>query len=472
MKRIILYILLLVLISIDLCSDGLIDKNSKLLAFPTAEGSGANTVGGRGGYVIEVTNLNSSGVGSLRYACEASSARTVIFCVGGTIDLKGKDIIIKNDNITIAGQTATGDGIQLKNGGIRVKANEVIIRYIRIRAGGNYRGTYPLTIGSPNRHNRKKNIIVDHLSIFWGVDDTFGGGSFSDNVTIQWSIIAEGLGCSVYTNNGIGESWKPCKYIDGHPVWSHSRGVIISEMSKNISFHHNLIYRNYKRNPLIQSSHADIVNNVIVNKQYQATVEPFKGDIQVNFIGNYFRSFAHVRPPIRVYDSNHGYDSASGIYCNDNYDSVFRSDNNQTETNIRIFHFAKDINDTDGHIKDMQTPYPFAKINIQPVHKAYTLVLDKAGDTYPIRDDTDRRVINFVRTGKAPSSLVDNPSDVGGWPKLTGGKPPADRDHDGMPDSWEKKYGLNPNSEVDRNGKELSPIGYTNLEVYLNSLVD
>ena len=156
MKKIILYILLLVLVSFGLYSDSLIDKNSKLLAFPTAEGSGANTVGGRGGYVIEVTNLNSSGVGSLRYACEASGARTVVFRVGGTIDLKGKDIIIKNDNITIAGQTAVGDGIQLKNGGIRVKANEVIIRYMRIRAGGNYRGVYPLTITSPNRHNRSR----------------------------------------------------------------------------------------------------------------------------------------------------------------------------------------------------------------------------------------------------------------------------------------------------------------------------
>ncbi len=470
MKKVLFFIFFIITITACNSNNKKVEGKVKLLAFPTAEGSGAYTVGGRGGKVIEVTNLKDSGKGSLREACNASGSRTVVFRVSGTIDLKGKNIFIKNDNITIAGQTAPGDGIQIKNGGLRVRGNEVIIRYLRLRAGGKYRGVYPLTISSPNRHDRKKNIIADHLSIFWGVDETLAEGSFSDNVTVQWSIIAEGLSCSVYTNNGIGESWNPCKEENGHKIWAHSRGVIISEDSRNISFHHNIIYRNYKRNPLIQSSDADIVNNVIINHQYQAYVEPFKGVVHVNFIGNYFRSYRHKRPPIRVFDSNNGYDAQSGVYYYDNYDAIFRANNSQPETDIRLLNYSNK-NDKDGHIQDRNISYPFAKVKTQPVHKAYKLVLEKAGAIYPKRDIADQRVVNFIRSGKAPASLINTPDDVGGYPIIVGGEAPKDSDHDGMPDSWEKEHGLNPKNPEDRNGKELSDIGYTNLEVYLNNLV-
>ena len=447
------------------------NEGDRLLAFPTAEGGGANSIGGRGGRVIEVTNLNSEGNGSFREACEANGSRTVVFRVGGTIDLKGKNIFIKNDNITIAGQTATGDGIEIKNGGLVINANEVIIRYIRIRLGCAYRGLEDaLDIASPNRHERKKNIIIDHISAFWGVDETMNGGSFSDNVTLQWCIIAEGLHCSIYDNNGQGENWKPCKILDGKPIWAHSRGSKISEDSHNISFHHNLLYRNYKRNPLIQSSDVDVVNNVIVNYQYQVYIETFKGEVHSNFIGNYFRSYIHKRPPIRVFNTNKAYNKKSGIYCRDNYDKVFRKDENQTQTDIRVMHnLSKDK--PDENIKDMDSAYIFPPINTQSVHQAYNIVLTNVGANFPKRDSVDNRVINFIRSGKAPNSFVNNPNDVGGYSRLRGTKAPMDSDHDGMPDSWENSYGLNSHDPTDRNGRELSRIGYTNLEIYLNSLL-
>ena len=448
------------------------EPTKKLPSFPTAEGEGAQTAGGRAGRVIEVTNLNADGVGSFKFACESTGKRTVVFRVGGTIDLGGQDIVITNDNITIAGQTATGDGIQIKNGGLRVNASEVIIRYLRLRSGPSGGSGDSLSIGSPNRHERKKNIIVDHVSAFWGVDETLDAGSFNDNITIQWSMIAEGLHCSIYDDNGEGESWEPCKEVDGKSVWAHSRGTMISEDSRNITLHHNLIYRNYKRNPLIQSSDVDMVNNVIVNYQYQAYIEPFKAKVQANFVGNYFRSYLHIRPPIRLFHNNKVFDSNSGVYYKDNYDAVYRSDNNQTETDIRVLHFTEESNDSDGQIKDMSTPYPFALVETQSVHEAYSLVLDKVGANYPIRDEADRRVIGVVRSGKAPETFVNDPIEVGGWPTLLGGIAPIDSDQDGMPDSWEKNNGLNPDNKEDRNSKNLSTVGYTNLEVYLNGLVE
>ncbi len=445
----------LILIAIALVVFGFLyqKKQQRLLAFPTAEGGGADSVGGRGGKVIEVTNLNNKGEGSLRFACESNGTRTVVFRVGGTIDLDKKDIVIKNDNITIAGQTATGDGIQIKNGGLVVNANEVIIRYIRLRPGPARPDVDALRIVSPNRHERKKNIIIDHISAFWGVDETIDSGSFNDNITIQWSIIAEGLHDSI------------------HSEGKHSRGIVIAEDSHNITLHHNLIYRNYKRNPLIQSSDADVINNVIVNPQYQVFIQPFKGAVRANFISNYFRSFYHKRPPIRVYDYNKGYDGISGVYYRDNYDLYFRKENNLSEENIRILHQHKSSASIE-HIKDMETPYSFLSPVYESVQDSYLLVLDNVGANYPKRDSADSRVIDVVRSGVVPKILVNHPKEVGGWPVLKGAEPHLDSDHDGMPDKWESLHGLNPKNKNDRNGKDLSKTGYTNLEVYINELVE
>jgi len=461
--------IILIVISLSLFSYGIPIQKIKNLAFPSAEGEGKYTKGGRGGKVLFVTNLKAKGEGSLREACEANFPRTIIFRVGGTIDLGGEDIIIKHDNITIAGQTALGDGIQIKNGGISIKASEVIIRYLRIRPGPTHGMGDALNVKSPNRHRRKHNIIIDHVSAFWGEDETLDGGSFSNNVTIQWSIIAEGLNCSTYTNQGKGESWKPCKKNKEESIWAHSRGSMITSDSRNITFHHNLIYRNYKRNPLIQSSDADVINNVIVNYQYQAFIKPFKAKVQANFIGNYFRSYLHKRPPIRIFNLNKGYDKKSSIYYRDNYDAVFRSKNSQSETDIRIMHI-NNRNNLDGNIKDKKTPHLFESVKTQPVDIAYNLVLNNVGANSPKRDFVDERVIDFIRSGKAPKSLVNNPAEVGGWATLkTTTIYPTDKDNDGMPDIWENLNNLNQNSSKD--SILIRSSGYTNLEIYLNSLI-
>jgi len=463
------------MLMVSICSFAFIDtalaKELEVLkSFPTAEGSGAKTVGGRGGRVIEVTNLNASGAGSFKEACEAEGKRTVVFRVGGTIDLGGAEVIIRNDYLTIAGQTAPGEGIQLKNGGLSIRANEVIVRYLRIRPGPAASMIDALNIVSPSRHDRKKNVIIDHVSAFWGVDETMNAGSFFNNVTMQWSIIAEGLHCSIYDNAGVKESWKPCKKIEGRDRWAHSRGSMVNSDSRDITYHHNLLYRNYKRNPLIQSSDGNIINNVMVNYQYQVYVEPFEEKVRANFIGNYFRSYLHIRPPIRVYDVNKGYDGKSGVYYKDNYDSKFRPDSKYLETSIRILHKKSDSKG-DGHVRDRVEPYLFDSVKVEPVHKAYKSVLEKVGANYPKRDSADERVIAFVLSGKAPKTLINDPSEVGGWPFIKGGEALPDSDHDGMPDSWERSHKLNPKKAEDRNDKTLSSIGYTNLEVYLNSLV-
>ena len=424
--------------------------NPSLLAFPSAEGSGAYTVGGRGGRVIEVTNLNSSGDGSFRKACESNGARTVVFRVGGTIDLGGENIIINNDNITIAGQTARGDGIQIKNGGIIVHASEVIIRYLRLRPGPASDDLDALTIQSLSRHDRQKNIIVDHVSASWAVDENIDSGSFSDNITVQWSIVAEALHDSI------------------HFEGPHSRGIMISSDSRNITLHHNLIYRNYKRNPVLQSSDLDFVNNVVIGKQYQVFVQPYEGKVQANFVGNYFRSYSHVRPPIRVYDYDEGYDGISSIYYQDNYDEYFRPNETDPQHNIRILHKGSS---SDGHVQDKSNRHPFVLVATESAQNAYISVLDKAGANYPRRDSVDSRIVSNIRSGIAVVDFVNHPSDVGGWPVLVSGEAFVDSDHDGMSDFWENTHGLNPDNAIDGNYINLSQEGYTNLEVYINSLV-
>ncbi len=433
-----------------------------LKAFPTAEGCGALTLGGRGGSVIEVTNLNSDGTGSFRDACMSTGARTIVFRVGGTIDLGGNNIVLGNNQsyLTIAGQTAPGGGIQIKNGSlVALGANHIIIRYIRFRLG-------PVegeddALGA----NQTENIIFDHVSAYWGIDETLSITNHSKNVTIQWSIIAEGLNESWYTGT---ESWAPW-YDDGTTqYWAHSRGTMVTARSENTSLHHNLIYNHYKRIPLIQNSKAEVINNVIINKYAKETIVSNKTnfDTEVNWIGNYYRFYSHAHKPVRVYnyESNN-----SGAYYKDNYDSYYRPNDTDPET------FIRELETATHNIDDQATPYVFNNnpVTTELVHDAYTSVLDKAGATLPSRDADDIRVVADVTAGNAPSSLV-NAHTLGDltWPTIASGSAPVDSDHDGMPNSWETDNGLNPNDASDRNGTNLSSVGYSNLEVYLNSIVE
>ena len=231
-------------------------SRAQIPAFPGAEGFGSFTPGGRGGKIIEVTNLNPTGKGSFRSACEASGPRIIIFRTGGTISLI-KNIRIKNPYVTIAGQTAPGDGICIKGAAIIIETHDVILRGLRIRIGDDISGPNPENrdgIGIENKNNPPYNIIIDHCSISWAVDENVSVWYATHDITFQWCIISEALNKSI------------------HPKGSHSMGMLFGapegsvNRPKNISIHHNLFAHNQDRNPKIAGANfCEIINNVIYN---------------------------------------------------------------------------------------------------------------------------------------------------------------------------------------------------------------
>lgn len=246
------------------------NEKGGVLAFPTAEGYGKYTIGGRGGKVYEVTNLNDSGEGSLRAAIEAKGPRTVVFRVSGTIDLKSA-LNIRNPYITIAGQTAPGDGICIKRYPLNISADEVIIRYIRIRLGDESTRSDDAISA-----RYRKNIILDHISASWSIDETMSI-YHCENVTIQWCMITESLSQSNHTkgSHGFGGIWG----------------------SNYSTYHHNLLAHHSSRNPRWASGGGfnDYRNNVLYNWGYNSSYggekhqvgNPKFSDITVNFVNNY-----------------------------------------------------------------------------------------------------------------------------------------------------------------------------------------
>jgi pectate lyase len=422
----------LLLSALLLCHAGTL--YSQQLAFPTAEGYGKHTVGGRGGTVIEVTNLNSSGPGSFAEAVAASGPRTVVFRVSGTIDA---DVDINNDYITIAGQTAPGDGITLK-GSLGIDANQVIIRYIRVRAEAS---------GDAIGGRYGNNIILDHVSASWSADEVLSV-YHNDYVTIQWCMITE-AGSSSHKFGGI---------------WGNDYGT----------FHHNLFAHNASRNPRWASGcgNNDYRNNVIYNWGYNSCYggeASQTGDERFNFtninmIANYYKAGPATESGVRdriAEPSAHAAGDEGSWYVAENFVSGYPA---VTADNW----LGVDGNEYIGLVD----PWPAMAITQQTAEAAYNAVLDRAGCSFPNRDSVDERIIDEVRNGTATygdNGLISHPNDVGGWPILTSAPAPDDTDHDGMPDSWEAANGLNPSDPGDRNG--IGEGGYTNLEIYLNGMV-
>ncbi|WNH12359.1 pectate lyase family protein [Thalassobellus suaedae] len=443
---------------------------SQQLAFPTAEGYGKYTVGGRGGKVFEVTNLNDSGEGSLRAAVEASGPRTVVFRVSGTIVLE-KPLTIKNPYITIAGQTAPGDGICLRKWPLIIGTNNVIIRYIRVRFG-NESGSDADAISS----RYTKNLILDHVSASWSVDETMSI-YHCENVTVQWCIISE----SLYNSNHI-------KGIHGFGgIWG----------SNYSSYHHNLIANHSSRNVRFASGsgNTDYRNNVIYNWGYQSAYggeNQQKGNDKFNFsninmVANYYKpgpatqpgnvSYRIVNPSRRDVVTDYG-----KWFVADN----FMEGNPNVSTNNWNDGVQPQDGDSDLERVKANQPWPAMAIKQHTAKEAYNLVLENAGATLPKRDSVDTRIISDAKSGMATfegptyrktkkmkdiskkSGIIDTPNDVGGWPKLKSAPAPIDTDHDGMPDKWENKNELNPKNADDRNN--LGKDGYTMLEIYLNSI--
>lgn len=409
-------------------------------AFPGAEGFGAQSIGGRGGRVIEVTNLNDSGPGSLRAAIEAEGPRIVVFRVGGTIELQSR-ITIDNPYITIAGQTAPGGGIAIKNNpvnirsSIRIRTHDVILRYLRIRPGPSAELSDTLdALTIPEGYN----IIVDHCSLSWATDEVLNVWDDAQDITIQWSIISEGLNESTHTEG------------------PHSKGMLLgNEGSKRISIHHNLFAHNWKRNPDINNSGiTDVVNNVIYNFRTAVLVKDSNATPKVNYINNYAKQgTASIYP----YDLQFWVDEGRipQIFVQGNIGVSRPNDELPQQLVVR--------EEDRGFVVDQR--HEAAAVTTTSAVQAYVDVLAGAGATLPTRDTADVRVVNDVINGTG--NIIDNPSQVGGWPVLADGEPPVDQDHDGMPDDWEREHGFDPSSAAD-NAFDADGDGYTNVEEYLN----
>ncbi len=436
------------------------------LAFPGAEGYGKYAKGGRGGTVYEVINLNDSGEGSLRAGIEVAGPRTIIFRVSGNISLESP-LIIENPFVTIAGQTAPGDGICVKKNPIIIAADHVIIQYLRVRLGDESGGDYDAISSRYSKH-----IILDHISASWSVDETMSI-YHCDSITVQWCIISESMAQSNHIKGSHG--------FGG--IWGSNYGT----------YHHNLLAHHSSRNPRMASGsgYTDHRNNVIYNWGFQSCYggeKQQKGNPKFNFstfniVANYYKSgpatqpgevsFRIVNPSFRS-GTDYGQWYVADNIVEENEEVSINNWNGGVQTEIS---FEK--------IK-LDKPWTSMPINQQTAEEAYQLVLKNAGAILPERDVIDRRIVNEVRGGYATfegssyknkhivsdttkaCGIIDTQDDVGGWPILKSSNAPEDTDHDGMPDKWEKKNGLNPNNASDRN--KVAEDGYTMLEKYLYSI--
>jgi len=461
MRKIMILWLLLLLLLTGIQSFG------QPLAFPGAEGGGKYTTGGRGGKVLFVENLNDKGNGSLRKAVEAKGPRTVIFRISGTIELESP-LSIKNDSITIAGQTSPGDGICMKNYGFLVEADNVIIRFIRIRPGNESKQEMDAISGINHR-----NIIIDHCSFSWSNDET---ASFynNSNFTMQWCIISESLNSS------------------SHHKGEHGYGGIWG--GNNATFHHNLLSDHNSRNPRFCGSRytnkpdeekVDFRNNVIYNWGDNSAYGGEEGNY--NMVNNYYKPgpATNIKCVKRIlqltqsfFDPRYNKDTlgAGKFYIKGN---VMEGSPEVTRDNWQYGVQGEYVNENIKAKSKLRRPVSHTKIKTQSASDAYHNVLNCSGACLH-RDAVDTRITEEARTGielygetfhGGGKGIINSPEEVGGWPVLNSGTPPTDADNDGMADEWEVLHGLDPNNPSDGNSSILSKKN-TNLEAYLHYLVE
>ncbi len=455
------------LIVCGLCSTSAALAQS-IKAFPTAEGFGAKAVGGRGGRMIEVTNLNDSGEGSLRNAMEASGPRIVVFRVSGTITLKNA-IRVSTPYLTVAGQTSPG-GVQIRGHGkpegdwgvwFVNGAHDIIVRHLRVRMGGNMKhdaGNNLLCYGTaePGVHD----VIFDHCSVCWGCDTQLDWyGSYLDRATFQWNIIAEA------------------------DMGSHIGG---NRAPKNITLHHNLYANLGSRTPLMQHAAVfDFRNNVIYNwngnnsavfGQFALNSSAFGNVVDNLWLAGPESGYPYLNVgnggPVRI-DGSAAEEGGTKLYISGNWGPRCPAgcDNDWAGHGVNTWDYYELNKDGSTHLVDQaqydaQKPFPVPPVDLDPVSKLLDKVLPSIGAYKPSRDVIDRRIVKSVRN-KTGTYRVNT---SGPWPDLASGAPapPLDSDHDGMPDAWEKAHGLDPNNDGD--GAAPTPNGYTNLENYLNEL--
>jgi hypothetical protein len=457
--------------------------HASIPAFPGAEGGGKYVLGGRGGRVLVVANLNDDGPGSFRWACEQGGARIVVFNVAGIIRLKSP-VIIRAPYITIAGQSAPGDGVCLAGETVWVNTHDVIIRYMRFRRGETWVGRRDDAIGG----NPVGNIIIDHVSASWGLDENMSmyrhiyndsTGKIEDkfgtvNITIQNSIFSEAL-----------------------DSWNHAFGSTLG--GENCSFMRNLWADNTGRNPSIGWNGVfNFVNNVVFNWVHRS-IDGGDYRAQYNIINNYFKP-----GPATPKDQNVGhrilkpesgrsrlsYKVYGRAYVNGNimegYPEITK---NNWNGGVQIEN-EPNAGEYTAYMKQNK-PLIMPQLTILPAERAKEYVLTNVGATLPRRDAVDARIVKQAETGKIDNKpicplpetqfqhrrlpidsykigIITDPCQAGGYPEYKG-TPYKDTDNDGIPDDWERKNGLNPKYPSD--ASKIAKNGYSNIENYLNSLV-
>ncbi|MCP4643743.1 MAG: pectate lyase [bacterium] len=410
-------------------------------SFPEAEGFGANTPGGRGGQVLLVTTLEdyvpgTDAVipGSLRAACDTPGPRIVVFRVGGIIELK-QTLQLTEPFITIAGQSAPGDGVCLTNYACVVSTHDVVIRYLRCRPGDEMGVELDALSLSGSR-----NVVLDHCSTSWSNDETLSvSGAGQTNITVQWCFITESLDTS------------------HHSKGSHGYGTLL-RTDGNVTFHHNLYAHHRTRCPRpgtygeAPGLHLDFRNNVVYNWMSPAGYSA-EDAVTMNYVGNYLKP--GPSSTARDYAFSVGGD-ATKMYVEGNVVEGVDA----TADNWVLVRGMREGTKLDQ-------PIDIAVVATDPADEAFRKVLETGGATLPVRDSVDGRIVQEIADGTG--RIINTQTDVGGWPEYRNAEPPADGDGDGMPDAWETAHGLNPSDPADA-VKDADGDGYTNIEEWINGL--
>jgi len=459
---------------------------AKIPAFPGAEGGGKFTFGGRGGKVYVVTSLADNGPGTLRWACEQGGARIIVFNVAGIIHIKSP-IIVRAPYISIEGQTAPGDGICVAGESFWVNTHDVVIRYMRFRRGETNVGRRDDALGG----DPVGNIIVDHTSTSWGLDENF---------SMYRHMFDPGDGSKDEKLGTVNITVQNCIYAEALDYWNHSFGSTTG--GENSTLLRNMWADNTGRNPSVGwNGIYTFVNNVVFNWHHRSMDG---GDYTTNFniINNYFKP-----GPVTPKDDAVGH-------------RILKPESGRSKLKERVFGRAYVVGNImegypaitadnwaggvqvdelpdAGPYKDYMysaTPFPMAPVTIMSAQQAYKFVVENAGATLPHRDAVDLRIAEQVRTGKIAYKemktdtdfqfkirklprdsyklgIITAPWQVGGYPVYKG-TPYKDSDNDGMPDSYEIAHGLNPHDASDASKPAKNGGGYTNIEVYLNSVAD
>ena len=469
--------------------DAQAQPKEKQLAFPGAEGFGRYTTGGRGGAVYRVTTLEDTGEeGSFRWACEQKGPRTIIFDVAGTIYLKS-ELRLRNGDVTIAGQSAPGQGICIADYPFQIGASNVIIRYMRFRCGNRHVDKHE---GDGLGGMDLENVIIDHCSVSWSVDECLSVYG-SKNLTVQWCIAAQSMVNAGHSkgNHGYGGNWG----------------------GSGASYHHNLMIHHTSRTPRLgprpstqTDERMDMRNNVIYNWGGNGC---YGGEgMNVNIVNNYYkpgpgtekrnatiqRRIAGIGIRTSEYTGHNtanpnDWDKMWHVWgkfyvdgnVNSKYDDVTRDNwtygmyNQITNGSGVDYTYTQETKDT----MRIDKPIDFVAVTTHSAEDAFQKVLDYAGcrRLSTTRDALDLILVEDAKNGTATYTgsncdpgFINSQDDCGGWPVLTAANAPADLDNDGISDQWEDFHGLDPTDPTD--GNKVGEDGYTNLERYLNSLVN